>query len=247
MIGLIGPDSKPLKELLQAFYPLCVRGKVKSIARPGHLDGWGIAGYKNDRPVYFGRSSKGASTNSDAWEKAVDDAQVSCTPILLAHFRKASVGDASLQNTHPFRKGPWSFCHNGTLYQADRLPLKKYKPEGTTDSERLFLFLVEVAERFPKDQERALKEAITWVRLNLEYNSLTFLITDGKAFYAYRDYSSQRLEKGETVLERERYYTLWTTEFEGTRVVCSEPIMRESIPAWTALENGEFLSLSCFS
>lgn len=241
MLGVVsgGPVSG---EWLAAFYPLCTMGKVKSSASRGHLDGWGMAGYPNGQARYYGRSAHDASQDRAAWEDAVDEIGNHPSRILLAHFRKASVGNRAIENTHPFLKNGWSFCHNGTIFEEKKLALEKYSPAGHTDSERLFLFLLEAVEQH-KDPRTALEHAIQHVREKFEYNSLTFLLTNGVSLYAYRGYSDSRLEKHETMEERDRYYTLWSADVSGTRLVCSQPILTERIPTWKPFSNGELLTI----
>jgi hypothetical protein len=59
----------------------------------------------------------------------------------IAHLRTASVGKVQRDNSHPFIKGDWAVCHNGTFTGDDllRVVYKKmgFKFSGTTDSEVL--------------------------------------------------------------------------------------------------------------
>ena len=201
-----------------------------------------MAGYSDGQARYYGRSAHDASQDRAAWENAVDEIGKHPSNILLAHFRKASVGNRAIENTHPFLRNGWSFCHNGTIYEEDKLPLEKYSPAGRTDSERFFLFLLEAVEQH-KDTRTALEKAIRHVRENFEYNSLTFLLTNGVSLYAYRGYSDARLEKHETVEERNRYYTLWAADVPGGHLVCSQPILTGKIPTWKPLSNGELWTI----
>jgi predicted glutamine amidotransferase len=230
MLGLLRPTPALATQALADFFPLCTNGMVREDAKEkGHLNGWGIAGYENGRPVSFARQPVPASSDKNSWEKAVERASGAGSPALLAHFRKASVGDQNVENTHPFQQDEWIFCHNGTLKDHAKLALKHLKPRGQTDSERLFLHLLEsidgvsAAERKP-----ALQKTLGDIQKNFAYNSLTFLMSDGAALYAYRSYT-----------EEERYYTLFTAESGGARLVCSEPILRDTIPSWTPLSKNQ--------
>jgi len=133
------------------------------------------------------------------------------------------------------------FCHNGTLFDADRVPLKKYKPKGLTDSERLFLYILEAVEK-SSDPADDIQKRLHGLEKTQSYNSLTCLITDGKTLYAYRDYSDQKLQAGESLEERERYYTLWSFEGKGQTLVCSEPLGNQA--GWEKLKNGKFAAFS---
>ena len=37
------------------------------------------------------------------------------------HVRRATMGGLSLENTHPFALGNYSYCHNGTIIRYPRL------------------------------------------------------------------------------------------------------------------------------
>jgi predicted glutamine amidotransferase len=238
MLGLVSKSPGLNNDRLDAFYPLCKTGKVKSIHEPGHLNGWGIAGTPNGQANYYGRSARPASEDREAWQKAVSEIESHPSQIILAHFRKASVGNQVVQNTHPFIKNGWLFCHNGTLFDHGWLPLKKYAPEGDTDSERLFLFLLEALDS-SQDPKEAIENALRYVQENLDYNSLTFLLANSATLYAHRNYSDQRMEKGETLEEREGYYTLWSAEAAGTLILSSEPLPTAKISNWNPLPNNE--------
>ncbi len=230
MLGLAGLPSALATEALQAFYPLCTEGMVREDAKEkGHLSGWGIAGTSQGQSVYFARRPVAASEDQEAWRKAVDQASSSRSPALLAHFRKASVGGPSLENTHPFQQAEWLFCHNGTLKDHLKLPLKRLRPKGETDSERLFLHLLESMEgSSPQERKGSLQKALDRIQKSYSYHSLTFLMSDGTALYAYRSYSDEG-----------RYYTLFTAAAEGGSLICSEPILKEKIRSWVPLSNNE--------
>jgi len=56
----------------------------------------------------------------------------------MVHLRAASHGDNIPQNTHPFIKGNWAFCHNGIWrdYSIVKAAFSRlYRFEGQTDSE----------------------------------------------------------------------------------------------------------------
>ena len=75
-----------------------------------HPDGWGVAVYDNDHPWIERRAAA-----------AYEDLHFSTTAervyaeTVVAHVRKATVGEPSLANTHPFAHACWTFTHNGTV------------------------------------------------------------------------------------------------------------------------------------
>ena len=75
-----------------------------------HPDGWGVAHYEGGYPHLI-RGDKQAL--EDGLFKEVSG--VVTTRTLLAHVRRATVGEISVLNCHPFQHGPWTFAHNGEL------------------------------------------------------------------------------------------------------------------------------------
>lgn len=108
-----------------------------------HRDGWGIAFFEG----------KGCRTFMDVQpsaESVVSDL-VRQYPIrsmnVIAHIRKASVGEVRLENTHPFVRELWGeywvFAHNGDLFGYDPPLNGRYRAVGTTDSERAFCAILQ--------------------------------------------------------------------------------------------------------
>lgn len=111
-----------------------------------HPHGWGVA--------YYVAGSPHIIKNVDS---AVEDkifARVSgvvSSHTVVAHIRKATLGEHSIVNTHPFQYGPWVFAHNGHIHEFD-----KYRDQlfalvspslqrfilGDTDSEILFYIML---------------------------------------------------------------------------------------------------------
>ena len=77
---------------------------------------------------------------------------------VLAHVRRATVGEPKLANTHPFLDGGWALIHNGTIPNFDRVRplLLAQLPEhrraaitGDTDSEHVLQLLRAMQDRQP--------------------------------------------------------------------------------------------------
>ncbi len=243
LLGLYGTPPQPVWNVLDGFYPLCTEGVIKCTMKSGHLDGWGISGFSQSRAVYFGRSSEPADTERKKFLDATQKAQASSSSIIIAHLRKASAGSRDIRNTHPFHHRDWVFAHNGTIFNVSDLPLVDAEPHGQTDSERFMLWLLEQV-RNEDDVTQALSKTLAESRSTLRYSSLTFVLSDGKSLWAYREIGNKNLELGETREEREKYYTLYRTRLpQGAQVVCSEPIPAISRD-WTALESGTLVVFS---
>ena len=74
------------------------------------------------------------------------------------------------------------------------------------------------------DPTRALVEVLKKSREELVFTALNFLLTDGTRLWAYREFGDKRLEKGESVKDREDYYTLYLTTLPSCVIVCSESL-----------------------
>ena len=222
MMGMIGTPPLPLKEALDAFYPLCTKGRTRcDMKTPGHLDGWGISGFSRGRAVYFDRRAAKASEERPLYDKAIDKAKASKTQAVIAHFRKSSLGNIDVCNTHPFHYHDWVFAHNGTIFNAEALVLEETPTQGETDSERFMLWMMPrlVSALEPTEM---LVDLIREAREKLTFSSLTFLLTDGKTFWAYREVGDKNLGPGESAPDREAYYTLHFARVGDSFVVCSE-------------------------
>lgn len=111
-----------------------------------HTDGWGIAIYQNGRAVVEKQATA-------AYEDQLFSltAEKSYGQTVVAHVRRATVGQISIENTHPFAHQQWTFAHNGTVTGFDELktgleretdPRLQQLRLGTTDSEQYFYWLL---------------------------------------------------------------------------------------------------------
>jgi predicted glutamine amidotransferase len=109
-----------------------------------HPHGWGIAYYlSGDAEPTEVKSVTAAFTD----ERFARVSEFLTSHAVVAHVRKATVGELGLENTHPFQWQGWSFCHNGTVFGFREIedevrtmihPRFLDNIEGTTDSETLF-------------------------------------------------------------------------------------------------------------
>jgi glutamine amidotransferase len=173
-------------------------------------DGWGVAYYVDGAPHVL------KSVNT-----AIDDhifprvSGVVTSETVLAHVRKATQGNHTILNTHPFQFGHWVFVHNGNIrgFAAIKDQLLAQIPPvlrrfilGDTDSELLFYLLIsKMAQREELDRPgyplRALADAVSeTIELVCEIagdiceddgadpgnNFLTFVITNGCTMLAHQ-------------------------------------------------------------
>jgi predicted glutamine amidotransferase len=171
VLGSVAAEPVSLRhELLEAANPLI---------RPRQADeGWGIAAYRRaegEEPTCARFTDATAADN----EPAVD----AKARIHNAHARRATVGERSTQNTHPFCLGPYTFSHNGTILNISRL--ENVEPcAGETDSERLFRLVMHHLDA--DDATDGLRYAVRATIERFPFSSLSFLFGDGEKLYAYR-------------------------------------------------------------
>lgn len=109
-----------------------------------HPDGWGLASF-HDGGASIEKEPLSAAESAYLRARLKDNIS---EDVLLAHIRKASVGNLSYQNTHPFalRDGQgclWTLIHNGTIFESPLLEPYRQFQKGSTDSERILYYLVE--------------------------------------------------------------------------------------------------------
>jgi glutamine amidotransferase len=116
-----------------------------------HPDGWGVAFYVDDAP-HVTRSTSTAI--EDQLFRRVSGVVSSET--VVAHVRKATQGDLSVLNCHPFQYGKWVFAHNGDVPEfskhraalvAEIAPRLRRYVLGDTDSEVIFFLFLSALQR----------------------------------------------------------------------------------------------------
>jgi predicted glutamine amidotransferase len=101
------------------------------------------------------------------------------------HVRRATFGGLAEENTHPFCLGNYSFSHNGTILEPERLLEPGVaRPRGSTDSECFFNLLMRDFD--PDRAIDSLRVAVERVIDHSPFSGLNFLFTDGERLYAYR-------------------------------------------------------------
>ena len=167
-----------------------VTRELKAFFRHGEYNphGWGIATW-NDKgritidkePVDSTRSAKIVKTLSSG---------VSCRGI-IAHIRKATIGYVEHRNTHPFiahdpNWREWVLAHNGTIFESDELLPYKDIQSGSTDSERILLYILDQNKGIRDEAERfKIMDSVT-VKLS-DKNKLNLLIFDGEDLYVHKN------------------------------------------------------------
>jgi predicted glutamine amidotransferase len=176
VFGCVAAEPVSIRhELLEAENPLIRQSE-------DHDSGWGMAVYE--------RADGGEPMLVRFPEAAYADGDfVSATSlrgrIFNAHVRRATMGDLSLHNTHPFSLASYTLGHNGTILQYPRLlePGMR-RPDGDTDSEYLFNLLM--SDYDPAAPAPSLRRAITKTVERSAFSGVNVLFSDGERLYAYR-------------------------------------------------------------
>lgn len=175
-----------------------------------HPDGWGVAYYIARAPHVIKSASAAVSDNLFRHVSGIVTSET-----VLAHIRKATQGELSTINTHPFQHGSWVFAHNGNIAGFDRLrdrlvarvpPILRRFILGHTDSEVLFyLILGKMAQRhdlhrpgFPlAEVAAAVRDALAEITAIIgDFNPdndgpphdtyLTFVLTNGQVMLGHQ-------------------------------------------------------------
>lgn len=130
----------------------------------GNPDGWGL-GMVRDGVL---RCEREVEPAHESEEYRRDAASVEAQTV-LAHVRRATVGQPRAVNTHPFRRGGSLLAHNGHVPAFEEIRprmLEQMTPalergiRGTTDSEHVFhLLLTRLRERLDVPAEEEVHEA----------------------------------------------------------------------------------------
>ncbi len=145
-----------------------------------HDSGWGSAYYSDDGEPDVRRFADAAHA-----DESFDEVTSGRARLIMVHVRRATIGGLKLENTHPFSRGPYTYCHNGTIIKASLLePLADTPPAGDTDSERFFNMLMTGFDH--DDVIGSLRTAVETVCETCRFSALNLLFCDGRRMYAYR-------------------------------------------------------------
>lgn len=162
-----------------------------------HPNGWGLATFHGEH-VAVEKEPENASTSrylKNRLRGAIEE------DVCLAHIRRATVGEIKYDNCHPFvaqdnTNRSWTLIHNGTIFKTERLNAYFRRQKGSTDSERVLLYLVDQinAELERLDRDLSFDERFdvleTVVGDLSEGNKLNLIIFDGEYLYAHSNYAN---------------------------------------------------------
>lgn len=230
-----------------------------------HPDGWGVAFYVDGAP-HVTRSPQTA-LGDQLFHRL---SGVVSSQTVLAHVRKATRGDKTVLNCHPFQYGRWVFAHNGDVPDFDEhrpALVAEIAPDlsrfvlGETDSEVIFfIFLTELARQRSLAEERSAAEVAAALRkmdrivraicdTPESRASLTVIATNGSTLAAAHGGKDLFLSTYKTRCSDRHVCKSLSAECEAPSttgrvnhcIVSSEPLQGENV--WLPLAQGEVVSV----
>ena len=158
---------------------------------------------------------------------------------MLAHIRLATKGCMQYENSHPFvmrdnYDRAWTFEHNGTVFECDALNKYVKLQCGSTDSERILMYIIDRVNELQDKKKRALdkKERFDLIDEIMCFispeNKMNLLIYDGQLLYAHTN-----LKDSLHVLEKPKCAII------STRPLGEESWAKLPLNTLVAYENGE--------
>jgi predicted glutamine amidotransferase len=118
------------------------------------------------------------------------EAREECSTTFVAHVRYASVGELTLENTHPFVLDGRIFGHNGIVGDLETVEAElgdlRGELVGTTDSERYFALVTRHIRDHGGDVRAGIRSATRWLAENVELYSLNFVMATAEELWALR-------------------------------------------------------------
>jgi predicted glutamine amidotransferase len=149
-------------------------------------DGFGLGTFEPDGSPEVDKAPLAAHVA----ELFAREAREECSTTYVAHVRYASVGELTLENTHPFVLDGRIFGHNGIVGDLDRVEaeLGDLRDDllGSTDSERLFALVTRHIRDHGGNVKAGIISATRWLAENVELYSLNFVMATAEELWALR-------------------------------------------------------------
>lgn len=219
LLGVTARRKIRANELLNTFFSHSIE----------HRNGWGLV-LLDSEPILIDKEPKRAIDSLYLKNKLKSDIE---TSRCIAHIRKATIGNEDAANTHPFSMCDdsgrrWILAHNGTIFDSEVLSPYQYVQEGSTDSERILLYIVDEINKlyrkkggslFQDERFHIVDEAINKIAPG---NKLNLLIHDGEFFYVHKNEEKtlykKELEDGVVFATQPLDNDVWT-EFPTNRLM----------------------------
>lgn len=243
MCQLLGMNSNTPTDICFSFTGFRARGGLTDT----HKDGWGIAFFEGRGVRQFLDHQPSADSQI---AELVRSYPIKSTNV-VAHIRKATQGEVSLENTHPFMRELWGhywiFAHNGNIPNYQPSLDGSFTPVGTTDSERTFCWIMQqFRERFGNAYPGAetLFQALTDIALEIgSLGEFNFLFSNGEVLFAHSSthlsyivreapFPTARLKDQEMTVD----FTAVTTSNDRVAIIATSPLTNNE--TWTTLTPG---------
>lgn len=184
LLGVISKKRIEINDLLEVFFSHST----------DHKNGWGLALLDTD-PASVEKEPVKAFESHLLKKRLANSIRSS---MCIAHIRRATIGEICLANTHPFTRTDdsgrmWVLAHNGTVFDSGILAPYQYGQEGTTDSERILLLIVDRINRlFTRnnnlpDADRRIRIVEDAIRSITPGNKINLMIYDSEFFYVHHN------------------------------------------------------------
>lgn len=185
LLGFSSDTAVDLRAYLKSFYRHSIQ----------HPHGWGLMRELNEQMEIF--KEPVCATGSRIISSIIDKTPPQKNA--MAHIRLATVGAMNAENCHPFSGTDitgrrWTLIHNGTIYSGKKLTKYLNIQSGDTDSERIFIYLLDEINRISElnggkplsAQQRF--EVVDDVVVSLSpRNKLNLIIFDGEMMYVHKN------------------------------------------------------------
>ena len=240
MCQLLGMNANTPTDVMFSFAGLATRADE-------HKDGFGIAFFEGSGLRHFVDHH---SARNSALAELVKRYPIKSENV-IAHIRKATQGQVSLENTHPFQRELWGrywvFAHNGNLVDFHPRLHAAFKPVGQTDSERAFCWLMQELAKahasVPSIEELSHTLAELTPQLS-RHGTFNMLLSNGQALWAHASthlhYLLRRHPFGPTRLRDEDLSVDFAPETRAqdrVAVIATEPLTVDE--PWVAFRPGE--------
>ena len=245
MCQLLGMNANTPTDVTFSFTGFAQRGGNTA----DHADGWGIAFFEDLGLRHFVDH-----------QRAVDSPIAELIrryPIksknVIAHIRKATQGEVTLQNCHPFVRELWGrywvFAHNGDLKDFRPRLHGAFHPVGSTDSEHAFCWLMQEMAKshasVPDIDEltHTLRELAPRISRHGTFN---FRLSNGQALWAHATTQLYYVERRHPFMSAQLAdedvsinFESVTTKNDRVAIVVTAPLTLNE--AWNAFPAGKVL------
>lgn len=206
LFGFTAAASREISQKLKSFFSHSTQ----------HPDGWGLA-------VFDSSNVNIEKEPVPAFESVYLSNRITVPvseKLVMAHIRKASVGNIRYGNTHPFAGRDafgknWVLTHNGTLFSEPEKERYEQIQSGTTDSERILVRFLEMIGS--KKEEPTVSDCIDFLNqlmdtLCIDNNKVNMMLSDGVHLFVYANHADK----------------LWMQERTGEITFATVPLTEEA-------------------